>query len=619
MVRMSPDGRVLVARGDSGIKLLDPGTGAQLGALPISGETSVSFSADGKRLAAANTKSVSVFDAESWQTIATIQFPNTHWIRAVEIAPSGDVVAVARAEGVETIEEIIEIVDIGSRQSMGRFAGVEIASALHFSPDEKRLAAICQNGSVRLWDVDAAKTLAELPSEHREQRAFWAPRCCFSSDSQLMATCTTLRTVTVMNAANGNVENRLRGHTAQPMMVEFTNDGKQVISIAPVGANLLGGGLLEVKFWDRESGMTLDTLGVDLGSWSATCADLSPDEESLVLGDMRGTVKRVRLDRRSAGFTLTGHTGGVRSVAVSPDGATLASGGADADGKGELFLWDLVEQKHRRALDGHARAVSSVVFSQNGRTLASGSSDGTVQIWDVASAKSLSQLKIGARVNGLDLSPDGSRLAVTCGLGADVYNVETNSKICHCAGHRGEVLAVSFISSGGRLLTASADRTLRIWNSQNGQLVQSIERPAAVQRVELSSDGKTLATASYNAVQLWDVSSEKLTPLQILNVRGTRGPASDLLDVEETRGLAFHPNGREIATTTEDRTIRFWDLATGQQLLTLSGHTDDVTALAFSPEGDLLVSAGDDKLVRLWNGNRHESSFPDSSPKELKP
>ena len=84
-------------------------------------------------------------------------------------------------------------------------------------------------------------------------------------------------------------------------------------------------------------------------------------------------------------LTLTGHSSGVRSVAYSPDGRYLASGGDD----GAIKIWEVATGTELRTLTDHSEVVRSLAYSPDGRYLASGSQDKTTKIWEVATGKEL--------------------------------------------------------------------------------------------------------------------------------------------------------------------------------------------------------------------------------------
>jgi len=121
-------------------------------------------------------------------------------------------------------------------------------------------------------------------------------------------------------------------------------------------------------------------------------------------------------------------------------------------------------------------------------------------------------------------------------------------------------------------------------------LIQSFEGHSKwVQAIVFSPDGKLVASTSYdNTVRLWDTATGE--SCGVLKGHSNR-----------VRALAFSPDGKQIASASDDETVRLWDPATGESCGILEGHSALVKALAFSPDGKLVASASDDKTVRIWD------------------
>jgi WD40 repeat protein len=167
-------------------------------------------------------------------------------------------------------------------------------------------------------------------------------------------------------------------------------------------------------------------------------------------------------------------------------------------------------------------------------------------VWDVATGQPLFSTETGGDII---FSPDGRNLAVVRGMTTSVLDAATGAELyVPLSGHTDAISQIVFSPDGRFILTASWDKTVRIWNAQTGEAV-----------------GTPLS--GHTAV---------------------------------VHAIAFSLDGTRLATASADRTVKLWDFGTGQELLTLYGHTERIWDVAFSPDGTRLASLGDDVTVRVY-------------------
>jgi len=203
-------------------------------------------------------------------------------------------------------------------------------------------------------------------------------------------------------------------------------------------------------------------------------------------------------------------------------------------------------------LQGHTGAVYSVTFSPDGRILASDSADDTVRLWRVS---------------------DSTLLCILEGQESPTFSPD------------GRVLATVALSDG----------RVQLWQVPDGALLRTLETYA--DGVIFSPEGHILATWQSDRIYLWRVSDGALLSTLESDVPGNRDMVID---------LAFSSDGQFLATASDDKAVRLWQVSDGRMLATLTGHADHVWQVAFSPDGRYLASSSVDG-VRLWR-------VPDGSP-----
>jgi WD40 repeat protein/predicted Ser/Thr protein kinase len=573
--------------------------------LPGAGDGPVAFTADGKTLATASslygTDKVSLWDMATRRQIGVLQIRDPTGIKAMAFSANGNMLLTATgAEDGESCgegcsnsdpflgaDESVRLWNVATRRQMAAPLTVRAKpefTAVALSPDRKILATGRRGKTLQLWSLNTGRRIgASLPVRRVDAVAF-------SPDSKTIATTSEDHTLRLWSVAS---------HRQIGRPLTSRTGGADVIAFSPDGATLATGGPDKtVKLWNTA---THRRIGAPLVGHTRkiTALAFSPDGTTLATGSDDNTVRLWNTaTHRQSGAALIGHTSPIRGAAFSPDGNSLVTSDQDSN----VRIWDVkIYRQEGSPLDGHAGAVTQVAFSPDGTTLATGSDDNTVRLWNSATHRQSGLLPIvNTRTNGSDAGVDGiafSRDGTTLATGRNGDNV----MIWKVAGRReigtlrtgcacGEY-PVAFSPDGTMLATGRPGKpTIHLWNLTTRRQTAALDT-STYYAMAFSPDNKILAATSEDGtIRLWDVTNNRQIGRPLMGHTGT------------ITAMTFSPNGAMLATGSADNTARLWNPATQRPTGTpLAGHTDAVNGIAFSPDATTLATGSDDGTTRLWN------------------
>ncbi len=386
------------------------------------------------------------------------------------------------------------------------------------SPDDRFLVTADRKGAVKIWDLASRRQVARLAGHtHEVQRAVFAP------DGRTLATCSTDRTVRLWDVGAWTERACLRGHLMTVTAVAFSPDGKLL-------------------------------------------ASASRDRRVVLWALPQGRIARA----------WRAHADVVHDVAFTPDGRTLVSLGT----KDKLAkLWDVATGTQKGECLCPAEGLSLAV-SPDGRTLAMGGYGHAVTLWRPGAAGAEREdLPVLWTVRALAFSPCGSRLAAACDSGmlrvwevSRDFRQESPSRTVRRGGGKGR--AAVFARRGALLVTASEDEgTAEFWDAA---------RLGGCERIPSLSRGLSdVALAPHGKAALSHVGPDRRCLLLDLGDRRVERTFAVPPGGDPHR-VAVSPNGRTVAASCVDKRVRLWDTASGRQLLALD-HPAAVDEVAFSP------------------------------------
>jgi eukaryotic-like serine/threonine-protein kinase len=409
--------------------------------------------------------------------------------------------------------------------------------AIAFRPDGRELVTAGFDGTVRQWDAATGRAVA--PPYERHGAEVWA--VAYSPDGRRVVSAGTDRTVRVWAARGQTDLHLLHGHAGSVVAVAFSDDGRRVLTAGLERHGAAGG--RTVRTWEAPAEATLPVL--------------------------------------------QGHESYVYPVAYSPDGRWIASGSWDHT----VRLWDARTGEHAATLR-HPGIVVALAFDRAGSLIAAGDFVGTYRVWDVRTGRERGRgpWPESIQTRYLAVSPAGDRVAV--GRFREDYSTTVIDPSSGATVWEVPGFPLTFSPDGRWFVTAhwQGDRDVVLRDGRTGaEVFRLAGHTDQVNSARFSGDGRFLLTASGDrTVRLWDVAAREC-------VRVFEGHSDEVFCAE------FHPAGNRIASSGRDRAVYLWDRASGTLVARLPGHRNYIWSLAFSPDGRSLATGSGDGTVRLWD------------------
>ncbi len=505
------------------------------------------------------------------------------------------------------------------------------------TPDGRLAISGSYDNTLRVWDLHTGVSLNTLYGH--TDRIYGV---ALSPDGRFAVSCSADRTIRIWDLdSNGVCAAILEGHTQGVHSVAVTPDGRRIIS---------GSFDKTVRIWDIKTTQCAAILKEHTDSVFGVA--VAPNGRYAVSASGDRTLRVWDLEITRCVATLEGHSGSVDCVVITPDGRSIISGSRD----NTVHVWDLESNRALAVLEGHSDAIVGLAVTSDGRWALTSSFDKTVRIWDLLNRTCVKSIGLTKYLMSIAVTPDHHRAI----FGSDdnavwIWNLPANFEIDSVEQKFEYDVFLSYSSKDKKTAHALAKKLrndgLRVWLSEwviklgdsiplktsvtllicmspayfesgwsmlEHHISLFIDFPEAQRRfipllIEECSLPDIIAQFAYID---WRTASNKAYNKLLAACRNEAAKTGISLAIEETvdqaemvlkghhgevRGVAITSDGKTVVSASYDRTLKVWDLGTGQCRGTFTSHSADVNDLAITPDGATAITVSDDKTLKVWD------------------
>lgn len=531
----------------------------------------ISFLSDSELLSADDNGMVRIWDWKKMQSRhtwkATPEAP-----RAVAVNPGQRLLAICD-------QDDLYLWNYETRQRVAKLPG---STWVAFSRDGQYLAsAECVQGKntpdVLVWKTGSWKEVLRL-SGHKRQTL----NGTFSPDSQILATCSSDRTVRRWKLSTGQPVGEPWVRALPTFRLAYLPDGQHIAEAQP-----------SAMLW------TDAITGKEKGryNWAAIAQPLvmtarvqvttGPHSHYIGVSGPSHDIQLWDIQRNRSLAVMRGHELHIGGLEFSPNGKHLASISNDQT----IRIWDFDQPVEYQSLGSINFLVTNMALSSEGRFLAgipnshsqlSGSD--LVQLFDTSNGNATG---VFPGISTACFTPDGMLITAQSAGGVQCWDVAARQSLWHYRAPGRRCTALCLSSDGRSVIAAEHGGIVSYLDRVTGALQRSFsvaERFTGI--ASISPQANRLAIVTPKEVQLWDLEQQR-------NLAG--------FPMNGTRQMAFSADGKVLATAEADRVVRLRDAATGKVLISFPGHPRTINSLAFNADGKRLVSSCADGLVRIWD------------------